>query len=155
MTPYGPQDGQPYPQQPPNPYQQHVPPQQPYPPPGQQPAYVPASHAAPRPSQGLAIVTLILGLFAAVLAFTPLRGVGLVLGFVAVVLAIVVFVAKTQGGTLFAAGGLALGMVSLPIAFFMWTWATESAKTDVERQKALEECITKNPEKVLECAGWN
>ncbi|GAA2860151.1 hypothetical protein [Nonomuraea rubra] len=141
--PYGP------PQQPPNPYGQQYTPQQ-------QPSYAPApaGHAAPRRGQGLAITTVALGLVAVLLALTTLRGVGLAVALVTAILATIALAAKSQGGTWFAVTGLVLSMLSLPVAFLVWTLSAEPAQSDAERQKALQECIAKNPEKVLECAGW-
>lgn len=153
MSQYGPHDpySQPLPQQPPNPYGQRYAPANPGP---GQPMYEPVSHAAPHRSQGLAITTLALGLVAVILAATTLRGIGLIVGLVAAVLAIVAMATKSQGGTGFAIAGLVLAMLSLPVAFLMWTLAAAPTTSDADRQKALQECITKNPEKVLECAGW-
>lgn len=153
MSQYGPHDpyGQPLPQQPPNPYGQRYAPANPGP---GQPMYEPVSHAAPRRSQGLAITTLALGLVAVVLAATTLRGIGLIVGLIAAVLAVVAMAAKSQGGTKFAIAGLVLAMLSLPVAFLMWTLAAAPTRSDADRQKALQECIVKDPEKVLECAGW-
>ncbi|TYB69745.1 hypothetical protein FXF51_06165 [Nonomuraea sp. PA05] len=151
--PYGeqPPGSQPYgpPQPPPNPYGQRYAPQQ-------QPSYtpVPANHRAAQRSQGLAITTVALGIVAIILAATPLRGIGLLVGLVTAVLAIIALAARSQGGTMFAVTGLVLAMLSLPVALLMYMWATESAESDADRQKALQECIAANPEKVLECAGW-
>lgn len=150
MTHYGPND----------PYGQPHPPQQPYGPqytqsgshthPAQQPMYGPP---AQRRSQGLAITTLVLGVVAAVLALTPLFGVGIVIGVIAAILAIVALVAKSQGGKMFAGAGLALGMVAFPVAVLMYMWGTESAKANLEQQQLMQKCIEEEPENIIECAN--
>jgi hypothetical protein len=148
QQPYGP------PQQPPPPYGQKYAPQSSM---YAQPAHgqpAPASYAAPRRSQGLAITTVALGIVAITLSATPLRGIGLLLALVTAVLAVIAMAAKSQGGTGFAVAGLVLAFLSLPVAFLVWTMSAEPVQSDAERQKALQECIEKNPEKVLECAGW-
>lgn len=147
MTHYGPQD--PYGQQP-YPPQQAQPYGQPYAP--QQPTYG-TPPPAPRPSQGLALTTLVLGVVAVVLAFTPLSGVGVIIGIVAAILAIVALVAKSQGGKMFAGAGLALGMVALPVAVLMYMWAGASAKTNLEQQQLMQKCIEEEPENIIECAN--
>ncbi|MFI7448071.1 hypothetical protein ACIBQX_11285 [Nonomuraea sp. NPDC049714] len=146
MSQYGPQDDRPYPQQPPQPYgQMYSPPQTPQ---------GPTSHAAPRHSQGLAITSLVMGVAGSALALLPaLRGVGLVVGFAAVVLAIVALAAKSQGGKMFAAGGLALGFAALPIAVGLYMLSASQERGNLQQQQQIEECILANPETALECAG--
>jgi hypothetical protein len=142
-----PYDDRPYPQQPPQPYgQMYSPPQAPQ---------APTSHAAPRRSQGLAITSLALGAVGSALALLPaLRGVGMVIGFAAVTLAIVALIAKSQGGTMFAAGGLALGFAAPAIAFGLYMVSASQERGNVQQQQQLQACIEANPDDVLKCAGW-
>jgi hypothetical protein len=146
MSQYGPQDDRPYPQQPPHPYgQMYGPPQTPQ---------APTSHAAPRRSQGLAITSLALGAVGSALALlAALRGVGMVIGFAAAILAIVALVAKSQGGKMFAAGGLALGFAALPIAVGLYMLSTSQERGNQQQQERIQECILADPETALECAG--
>lgn len=129
-NPYGPQ------QLPPNPYGQQYAPQQPphMPPPGQ---------VAPRRSPGLAITALVIGVVAAAVAFTTLGAVAWISGLIAVVLAIVALVAKSQGGKKLAAGGLAAGMAAFPIAVVMYSIRAEQAKSNQQQV----DCMTKELEK--------
>ena len=147
MSQYGPQDDRPYPQQPPHPYgQMYSPPQTPQ---------APTSHAAPRRSQGLAITSLALGAVGSALALlAALRGVGMVIGFAAVILAIVALVAKSQGGKMLAAGGLALGFAAPVIAFGLYMVSAGQERGNVQQQQQLQACIEADPEAVLECAGF-
>jgi hypothetical protein len=141
-----PYDDRPYPQQPPHPYGQMY-----SPPPTPQ---GPTSHAAPRRSQGLAITSLALGAVGSALALlAALRGVGMVIGFAAVILAIVALVAKSQGGKMFAAGGLALGFAALPIAVGLYMLSTSQERGNQQQQERIQECILADPETALECAG--
>lgn len=142
-----PYDDRPYPQQPPHPYgQMYSPPPTPQGPP---------SHAAPRRSQGLAITSLALGAVGSALALlAALRGVGMVIGFAAVILAIVALVAKSQGGKMLAAGGLALGFAAPVIAFGLYMVSAGQERGNVQQQQQLQACIEANPEAVLECAGF-
>lgn len=145
MSQYGPQDDRPYPQQPPQPYGQMYSPQQ--------TPQAPSSHAAPRRSQGLAITSLVAGVAGAAFALLPaLRGVGIVVGLVAAVLASVALISKSQGGTLFAVGGLITGLVALPLAFGIYMLST-GQDSGAEQQK-LQACIEANPDDVLKCAGF-
>jgi hypothetical protein len=148
-----PQDSHPYgpPQPPPQPYGQRYAPQQPSPPPAYESA--PAGHAAPRPSQGLAITALALGIVAVLVALTSLRGVGMLIAVVAGVLAVIAMASKRHSGTKFAVAGLVLAMLALPVAFLMWMWATESAKSNVEQQQLMQKCIEEEPQNIIECAG--
>jgi hypothetical protein len=147
MSQYGPQDDRPYPQQPPHPYGQMY-----SPPPTPQ---APTSHAAPRRSQGLAITSLALGAVGSALALlAALRGVGMVIGFAAVILAIVALVAKSQGGKMLAAGGLALGFAAPVIAFGLYMVSAGQERGNVQQQQQLQACIEADPEAVLECAGF-
>jgi hypothetical protein len=115
--------------------------------------YGPPSHAVPRRSQGLAITTLASGVVAVVIALTPLSGIGVIIGLITAILAIVALVAKSQGGKKFAGAGLALGMVSLPVAVLMYMWAADSAKSNLEQQKLMEQCLEEEPENIIECAN--
>ncbi|MBN6054512.1 DUF4190 domain-containing protein, partial [Nonomuraea sp. RK-328] len=142
---YGPQDqnAHPYPPQgPPQPYGPGYGQQRP---PYTQPA---------RRSQGLAIAALVLGALACGLALLPIRGIGIVLGLVAVLLAIIALVAKGQGGKKLAAGGLALGMASLPLAFVMYTLTQGQERANRDNVQKIQECIEDDPNAVLECSGW-
>lgn len=145
-----PNDSHPYgpPQSPPQPYGQRYAPQQP-------PPYTPqpSGHAAPRPSQGLAITALALGMVAVLVALTSLRGVGLLIAVVAGVLAVIAMASKRHAGTKFAVAGLVLAMLALPVAFLMWMWATESAKSNVEQQQLMQKCIEEEPQNIIECAN--
>jgi hypothetical protein len=142
-----PYDDRPYPQQPPHPYGQMY-----SPPPTPQ---GPTSHAAPRRSQGLAITSLALGAVGSALALlAALRGVGMVIGFAAVILAIVALVAKSQGGKMLAAGGLALGFAAPVIAFGLYMVSAGQERGNVQQQQQLQACIEANPEAVLECTGF-
>jgi hypothetical protein len=142
-NPYGP------PQPPPQPYGQRYAPQQP--PPSYEPT--PAGHAAPHPSQGLAITALVLGIVAVLVALTSLRGVGLFIAVVAGVLSVIAMASKRHGGMKFAVAGLVLAMLALPVAFLMWMWATESATSDLEQQQLMQKCIEEEPQNIIECAG--
>ncbi|MGA4989864.1 hypothetical protein [Nonomuraea bangladeshensis] len=154
MTPYSPQDGQPYPPQQPGPalggaYGQQYGPQQPaYGPSG----YGPPPHAAPRRSQGLAITALCAGIVAVVLALTPLAGAGVVIGLIAAILAIIAMAARSQGGKKLAAGGLAAGLAAFPAAVLMYMWATDSAQSNLEQQQVMQKCMEEEPENIIECA---
>lgn len=157
MAHQGPQDQyrQPYPQQPPQPYGQQYAPQQPATPPTLHDPYRPTHLPEPKRSPGLSITAMALGVVAVVLALTPLRGVAVIVGLIAAVLATVALVAKSLGGKKFAAAGLALGLVSLPVALLMYMWAVDSTQSNVDRQQELQKCIEANPENVLECANQN
>lgn len=91
----------------------------------QQPTYAPPPA---RRSQGLAITALVVGVIGAVVAVTPLGGVGLVVGLIAVVLAVVALIAKSQGGKMFAAGGLAAGLAAFPIAVILYGIRADQAQ---------------------------
>lgn len=140
MTHSGPQDpyGQQYPQQPPNPYGQRYAPQQ------QQPMAAPHTHVMPqRRSQGLAITALVVGVVAAVIGLTALHGVAIIVGLIAAILAVIALIARSQGGKMFAAGGLALGMAALPLAFVVYTVEQNQVRHNEKAvdcmQKAIEQ----------------
>ena len=128
-NPYGP------PQLPPQPYgQQYAPPPQPY-------AQPPAVHEPPRRSQGLAIAALVVGVVAAVMALTVARGIAPVIGLIAAILAIIALVAKSQGGTKFAAAGLALGLASLPLAIILFMVAQGQQARNDQSVRCMQDAI--------------
>ena len=145
MTHYG-QPEQPYgpPQLPSQPYGERYAPQH--------PPYIPP---APQPrSQALAITALVAGVIAVVAALWVVsRGVAPFVGLIALVLAIVALVAKKQGGTKLAAAGLALGMVSIPLAVILWTITASQQTANEQQVQQMTDCINKNPEGVLSCSG--
>jgi ABC-type sugar transport system substrate-binding protein len=138
--PYGP------PQLPSQPYGERYAPQQP-------PYMPPPTPSQPR-SQALAVTALVAGVIAVVAALWVVsRGVAPFIGLVALVLAIVALVAKKQGGTTLAAAGLALGMLSIPLAVILWTVATNQQTSSEQQVQQMTDCINKKADDILACAG--
>jgi hypothetical protein len=146
MSQYGPPEhpyGQPQlpPQQPP--YSQQYAPQQ------QPPQYQPQ----PR-TQTLAIIALVVGVVALVAALWVVsRGFAPFIGLAALILGIVALVNKRQGGKALAAGGLALGMVSIPLAIILWVVAAGQEVANNKQVQQMSDCIENQPDDILACSG--
>ncbi|MEV4020163.1 hypothetical protein AB0J35_57775 [Nonomuraea angiospora] len=147
--PYAPQGQEP----PLPPYSPQPAPAQPYPP-QQHPYGPPAPAPAPARSQGLAIAALVLGLAALVAAVTPVRFATIPIALIAAILGVVALVAKSQGGTIPAAIGLACAVAALPVAILLAMAANAQGQNNLRQQQEMQDCVSdpdRSAEDMLRC----